>query len=135
MKTTIHSAVCNGLHFTVNIFKAVQSLLAIYSTWVNSAVLYMLLFDGEGQPLTYLTCTSAWGGLLYFSLHYKVLPALYQAEHVWFMDNTSVYLISHWPLSLHSISLPSPTSTKEATLPKLFQAGKGYMLHTPLLLL
>ncbi len=109
VKTTIHSAM-HVSFFTVNISKAAQSLLAI---WVYSAVLYMLLFDGEGQPLTYLTCTSAWGSWLYFRLHYKVLLAVYHAEHVWFMNNMSVYLISYrTALASHSTSphcpLPHP---------------------------
>lgn len=73
----------------------------------------MLLFDGEGQLLTYLNCTCAWGSWLYFRLHYKVLPAMYQVEHVRFMNNMFMYLVSHrTALASHSTSprcsLPHP---------------------------
>lgn len=82
------------------------------------AVFYMLLLDGQGQPLTYLNCTCTWGSWLYFRLHYKLLPAMFQSEHVQLMNNMFVYLISHHTTltSLDITSLLSPTSTKEARL-------------------
>lgn len=66
----------------------------------------------------YLNCTCTWGSWLYFSLHYKVLPAMFQAVHVRLMNNMFVYLISHRTTltSLDITSLLSPTSRKEARL-------------------
>lgn len=87
---------------------------------VQCAVLYTLLFDGEGQPLTYLNCKGAWGSWLYFRLHYKVLPAVYHAVHVWFMNNMSVYLISYrTALASHSASphCPLPHPKKKPRYP------------------
>lgn len=37
-------------------------------------------FDGEGQPLTYLTGCYARGGRQYFRLHYKVLQATQRSQ-------------------------------------------------------
>lgn len=95
-------------------------------TKTGSAVLSMQLFDGEGHPQTYLTCTRAWGGQLYSRLNYEVLPAVYQAESVCFLNITSVFLISYRTAQApHFTSLPSSTSTKETTLPELFSKPAG----------
>lgn len=96
------------IFFTVNISKAVQPPLAIHIA--HGEVLYLLLFDGEGQPLPYLTCTSTLGIEQYFRLHYKMLLAMYQTENVWFMNNVSVYLISYTTLAPHFLPSHWPTT-------------------------
>ena len=115
------TAQCNGWSFfAADNSKAPRSLSAIYSTSVYSTVLYMRLFDSEGEPLTYLTCTSAWRRWLYFKLHFKLLPAVYQAEHVWFMNNMSARLISchSAPASRpHQPRCPLPHAQKKALYP------------------
>lgn len=102
-----------------------------YAAYGYRGVVYVLLFDGECQPLTYLTCTGARGISLYFRLNYKVLPAVYQQSicglwttclFIWFLTVLRWLLTQHHPL-------PSPTSTEVAALLKLYQADRGYIMN------
>lgn len=108
---TAHSALHLSF-FIVSISVAVLSLLAIPSKLEHCVLLYMLLFDGEGRLLTYLTCTSAWGKLTVFQapLQGASSGVLSRACMV-FMNNMSVYLISyHAALASHSASPHCPLS-------------------------
>lgn len=113
--TIIVKTIYSALHlssFTVNISVTVLSLLAIPCTLEHCALLYMLLFDGEGQPLTYLTRTSAWGKLTVFqALQQGASSAVLSRACMFFMNNMSVYLISyHAVLASHSASPRCPLS-------------------------
>lgn len=78
-------------------------------------------FDGEVQPLTYLTCTSAWGIWLYFRLHYKSLQQCAKQSMcglwttclcIWFLA------IPRCPLTPYHFTDLSLSFTKVATPPK-----------------
>lgn len=113
--------------FFRNISEAFQSVLPIYySTLLCSAVTDVLLFDGEGQPRTYLNCTC--GKLTVFQAPLQGASSN-AASRACVVREQHVYVFDFSPQragpSLNIVPLPSPTSTKEATLLKHIHPNRG----------
>lgn len=111
------------------ISEAFQSVLPIhYSALLCSAVIDVLLFDGEGQPRTYLNCTCARGKLTVFQAPLQGASSN-AASRACVVREQHVYVFDFSPQrtgpSLNIVPLPSPTSTKEATLLKHIHPNRG----------